>query len=159
MQFTKFLAVVIAAILAGCVQSVTVKTQFNPAEHEFASKPGKAVVSGQAFMRRNDGIVVYAAGSPVYLLPNTSYVREIASYGGLTSGNAQLTNGDRRLVQYSKVSQANGEGRFSFSGISDGSYLVVTGVTWMAGDYRQGGDLMQAIAVSNGQNVDVIMAR
>lgn len=155
-----FLAPVLAlAFMTGCVQTYTIQTPFDPAEHAYAAKPGRAVVSGQAFLRRNDGMVVYAAGSRVYLLPNTSYVREIAATASGAFGNARLANGDQRLVQYSKVTQANGEGRFSFLGVPDGSYLVVTNVVWMAGNYTQGGDITQLVTVSNGQNVDIVMTR
>lgn len=74
MRTSIFASVVALVFAAGCVLTYTVKTPFNPAEHEYAAKPGKAVVSGQAFLRRNDGMVVYAAGSRAYLLPNTAYV-------------------------------------------------------------------------------------
>jgi hypothetical protein len=149
----------LAVALSGCVQSVNITTPFNPAEHAYAAQAGRATVAGQAFMRRNDGIVVYAAGSPVLLLPYTSYTREIFAAAGNTYGNVQFENGDQRLRDYSKMTQANGEGRFTFSGIPDGQYYLITRVTWMAGDWQQGGDLTQVVTVSNGQSVDVILTR
>lgn len=147
------------AAVAGCVQTVTLQTPFDPAQHEYAMKPGKATVAGQAFMRRNDGIVVYAAGSPVYLLPDTAYTREIYSKGTNSYGPINLANADQRLVAYSRKGQADGEGRFSFAGVPDGGYLIVTGVTWMAGDSRQGGDLTQWVTVAGGQDVNAIISR
>lgn len=146
-------------IFSGCVQTVSLTTPFNPAEHAFAKKPGSATISAQAFMRRNDGVVVYAAGSPAYLLPDTSYTREIYNKASTTYLPVNLTNADHRLVDYSRQTQANGEGRFAFSNIPEGRYLIVTGVSWMAGNYRQGGDLTQYVEVRGGKNVDVIVTR
>lgn len=146
-------------MMAACVQTVTVQTPFNPTDHEFASKPGQATVSGQAFMRRNDGIVVYAAGSRVMLLPASSYVREIYDASQKIYGATTVENLDPRLLHYTKLAQANGEGRFSFSGVPDGNYLIATQVVWMAGDLRQGGDLTTFVTVANGQSVDAILTR
>ncbi len=142
--------------LSGCVQTVQMQTPFDPAQHEFANKKGTATIAGQAFMRRNDGIVVYAAGSAVYLLPQTAYTQEIISKAA-AYGSLNITNADQRLALYIKRTQANGEGRFSFTGVPDGSYIVGTNVNWMAGDYQQGGDLMQVVTVSGGKSVDVIL--
>ncbi|CUX23895.1 MULTISPECIES: hypothetical protein [Agrobacterium] len=159
MKFKKAIVALATLMLASCVQSVTVKTPFNTAEHEFAAKPGKATVSAQAFMRRNDGMVVYAAGSNAMLLPASSYVRELYDTSQKVYGAPPVTNLDIRLKDYTKIAQANGEGRFSFHGVPDGEYLVVTNVNWRAGDSTQGGDLTKFITVSNGQNVDVILTR
>lgn len=157
----KLRTIAIAAVLAlgGCVQTATLETPFDNASHEFASKPGNATVTGQAFMRRNDGVVVYAAGSPVYLLPQTAYTSEMLNKSNAAYGNVNFTNADGRLVHYTKRAQANGEGRFTFNGIPDGPYIIITNVNWMAGDMRQGGDLSQRINVTGGQNVDAILTR
>ncbi|MDH0117216.1 hypothetical protein N7379_22275 [Rhizobium pusense] len=159
MRISSFILTIAILSLVGCVQSVTVKTPFNPAEHEFAAKPGKATVSAQAFMRRNDGMVVYAAGSNAMLLPASSYVRELYDTSQKVYGSPTVSNLDIRLKDYTKIAQANGEGRFSFHGVPDGEYLVVTNVNWRAGDSAQGGDLTKFITVQNGQNVDVILTR
>ncbi|PTV73377.1 hypothetical protein [Agrobacterium pusense] len=159
MKFKTAIVALAALTLASCVQSVTVKTPFNPAEHEFAAKPGKAAVSAQAFMRRNDGMVVYAAGSNAMLLPASNYVRELYDTSQKVYGAPTVANLDIRLKDYTKIAQANGEGRFSFHGVPDGEYLVVTNVNWRAGDNTQGGDLTKFITVTNGQNVDVILTR
>lgn len=149
----------LTAFLTACTQSIVLDTPFEPSEHEYAAKPGKASVTGQAFMRRNDGFVVYAAGSPVYLIPDTRYTREIFDKGTASFGPVNLSNGDKRLVTYSRHTQADGEGRFSFSSIPDGPYLIVTGVVWMAGNARQGGDLTRFIAVKDGEDVETILTR
>lgn len=159
MRFRLLVLAGVLAALAGCVQTVQMQTPFDPAQHEFANRKGTATLTGQAFMRRNDGIVVYAAGSPVYMLPNTAYTQEIVAKAAAAYGSLNITNADQRLAQYIRRSQANGEGRFSFADVPDGSYIVGTNVSWMAGDYQQGGDLMQVVTVSGGKSVDLILTR
>ena len=154
----KILCAVAALVLAGCVQTVAIDVPFSEAEHAYAIAAGRSTVSGQAFMRRNDGIVVYAAGSPVLLLPRTAYTNEIYRKATSATFGVNFTNMDQRLAKYSRKTTANGEGRFSFAGIPNGSYFVMTEVRLMAGDKPQGGDLVH-IADVNGQNVDVIMSR
>lgn len=155
----KLVAIALLLFVAGCVQNVNIDTPFNPEIHAFAVKPGKATISGQAFFRRQDGMVVYAAGSPVLLLPATAYTREMFAKGSNTYAQVNFQNADKRLAEYIKKAQANGEGRFTFGGIADGDYLIVTRVTWMAGDSSQGGDLTQFVTVSSGQNVETILTR
>jgi hypothetical protein len=121
----RFSAVLLAITLAGCVaQKVTLSTTFNPAEAEYINAKGKAQVAGQLFLRRNDGVVVYGAGSEVRLYPATSYARERMTiiYGArkMSSGTRPVEFSDenpdyRRL---SRVAKANGEGRFVFADVA-----------------------------------------
>lgn len=50
------------------------------------------------------------------------------------------------------------QGRFAFNGIAPGAYVVFTGVTWVAGDERQGGPMEQGVTVSPGEN-NVILSQ
>ena len=56
-----------------------------------------------------------------------------------------------------KVTRANGEGRFEFKNIADGDYYVVTPVSWMAGNMPQGGSLMERATIRGGNTVDLVM--
>ncbi|MCX5494667.1 hypothetical protein OSH11_08130 [Kaistia dalseonensis] len=132
---------------------------FNPSEHDYAKGKGDSVISGRAFMRSSYGGVVYASGSTVYLLPDTSYTREIYNKGSRAYGPVNISNGDGRLLQYFRTTLADGAGRFTFSGIPAGSYLIVTEILWMADGRRQGGDVMKFVSVSAGQKVDVVLSR
>lgn len=149
----------IALTASACVQTVDIKTAFNPAEHAYINGPGSGVIVGQAFMRRNDGMVVYGAGSTVYLFPLTSYFQEVLARSGTDGLTTFKPNLDPRIANYARVTQANGEGRFRFTNVPDGRYLVGSSVQWMAGNMPQGGSVSQSVTISNGQPVEVILTR
>ena len=153
-----FLAALMAA--TGCVATPEVKSKFNASEAAFINKTGNGTIRGQAFLRRNDGMVVYAAGSDVRLIPKSTYADERMNliYGGGKIGRyVQPVNNNAQYISMTKVTRANGEGRFEFKNVADGDYYVVTPVSWMAGDIRQGGSLMERVTIRGGNNVDLVM--
>lgn len=155
------LVLVLTLFLASCVTAPVIVSKFNPAEAEFINKSGTGIISGQAFLRRNDGIVVYAAGSEVILIPRTAYATErigaIYRGGKLNNFMPEPEQTDPLYRQMTRRARANGEGRFEFSGLADGDYYVVTDVVWNIGGARQGGSLMENASVRAGQPVQLIM--
>jgi len=136
-------------------------SSFRAEDAAFINSKGTATVTGQAFLRRNDGIVVYAAGSPVSLTPKTNYSDERIAFiykGGKSSYfGGTFKNDDPEYYKYSRTATADGEGRFTFSDVPAGSYYITTEVTWMVQYERQGGALMERVTVADGQKVEVIM--
>lgn len=112
-------------------------------------------------MRRNDGVVVYAAGSEVNLIPVTTYSTERMNviYGPtkFSAFGRSFKNDDQEYYQYMKTVIADGEGRFAFAGVPNGSYFVVTSVQWLAGNMPQGGALMERVTITAGANAEVIL--
>ena len=50
-------------MFAGCQTSeVMLQSKFDSKEVAYINQGGKGLITGQAFLTRNDGIVVYAAG-------------------------------------------------------------------------------------------------
>lgn len=156
-----WLAVIASVVLSGCVAAPKIISTFNPSEADFINKTGNGVISGQAFLRRNDGMVVYAAGSDVHLIPKTGYAQERmnALYRGGKINNMvpDPASTDPLYLAMTKTVRANGEGRFRFDGLADGDYFVVTKVVWVVGGSPQGGSLMETASIRNGQAVDLIM--
>lgn len=150
----------VAVALTAC-SPTTLVTTFNPLEAAYIHNTGKATISGQAFLRRNDGIVVYGAGSEVDLIPVTTYSRERiqaiykgTNYSVWTPG---FKNSDPAYENYIRKTTADGEGRFKFEGVADGSYYVVTAVVWMVQYAQQGGALKADVTIKDGKPVELIM--
>lgn len=154
-----------ALLLAGC-STVSVNTAFDPSAAAFIQTKGKATITGQAFLRRNDGIVVYGAGSTVQLIPKTAYsdARMTAIFKGAHEAPADpitglpiaVKNDDPQFAAYTRTVVANGEGRFTFPNVPDGTYYITAPVIWNV-QGPQGGTLLGTATVAGGQNVDVIM--
>lgn len=153
------LTAAIAVTMAGCVQTATIDTPFDEASLQYAAGQGQATISGQGFMRRRDGIVVYGAGSAVALAPKVPYTEEAFNKVQAAPFGVNFTNSDPRLKKYVRKTQANGEGRFTFNNVPNGSYYVCTRIEWMAGNNSQGGELCETVTVSNGQNAEVLLTR
>lgn len=165
------LALCVGSLIWGCTREIKVETPFNVAEAQFINVKGKGQIEGQAFLRRNDGVVVYAAGSDVHLIPNTPYAEERL---GLIYDGAQvkqISTTQARLIkipdeepQYialRRITKANGEGRFVFTEVSPGPYFVTTTVQWCApsqyGCVPQGGALRERVRITGAEKASVIM--
>lgn len=156
-----FVGLLTVVLLSGCTSTGTLTSSFNPSEAEFINRQGSATVIGQGFLRRNDGVVVYAAGSEVNLIPRTAYSQEriaqIYQGGNYSYLGRSFSNDDPRYYQYMKTVIADGEGRFTFNDVPPGEYYVATNVLWMAGYTRQGGAIMKPVSVSGSGTVNVII--
>jgi hypothetical protein len=162
-MITKFsLAVCMAVLLAACTTVGTLNSTFDPNAAAFVKAQGKGTITGQAFLRRNDGIVVYGAGSDVILVPKTAYSDErfaqIYGSGKVSMFGRTFKNDDPTYYEFSRKTVADGEGRFVFDGVADGQYYLTTNVVWMVQYAQQGGALMERVTIKDGQPVTVIMS-
>lgn len=173
---TRVIAAVLAASLAGCAtmqpQTVTLTTAFDPAEVGWALQPGTASVTGQAFFQTKGGQPRTCAGQAVVLVPDSPHTRERirAFYGSVESGYSPATVPDPRFVpdeaeamrRYVRGAQCDAQGNFEFTGLPAGRYYVVSGIRWaLPGHYlvSEGGRLMQAIDLTEGESRRVILSR
>ncbi|WP_158498664.1 carboxypeptidase regulatory-like domain-containing protein [Martelella endophytica] len=155
------LALLVTLIAAtGCVTAPEPKTAFNADEAAFVHAEGRNTITGQAFLRRNDGVVVYAAGSDVHLIPKTAYSTERMDgiyRGAKINTYIQSPPMPDGYLAAMRDTRADGEGRFAFAGVADGSYYIVTTVEWLVGYTPQGGNLMEEVSVKGGETRDIIM--
>src|SRR6185295_686938 len=88
----KIYVVLVCLTVWGCattqVKTVQLTSRFDEQEMKARLRPGKARISGNAFVRQNGGGVVTCAGSQVSLIPKTDYSAERirAIYGNEDSG-------------------------------------------------------------------------
>lgn len=150
--------VVSALLLAGCVTR-TLETTFDPQAASFIHTSGNGRIEGQAFLRRNDGVVVYAAGSHVTLIPATAYaderIAQVYGSGKRAYLGVDFQNDDPRFHDHTRSTKADGEGRFVFDALARGRYYVVTSVYWLNG--QEGGWFYETATVDDGP-VTVIMS-
>lgn len=94
---------------------------------------GAAELAGQAFLTTRGGDVKLAAGRTVTLDPATSYEREwFRRFGALVDHFDSLPP-DPLFAAARRVTTADAEGRFRFTQLTAGTYLVRTTVTWETG--------------------------
>lgn len=154
-------ALLACALLAGCQTTPQpMASRFNPDEAAYVRRSGTGAITGQAFARQVGGGVVTAAGSPVILLPDQYYTRELASR--MASGLYQ--SGDEKPVgEYGRTTTADASGNFRFTGLASGNYVVLTEVKWgvptQYGVISQGGPLYQIVSVQQGAVSEVILNR
>ena len=160
-MIARLFGIVLILVLGACSSTGTLTTAFDADAAAFINTTGQAEVSGQAFLRRNDGIVVYGAGSEVLLIPKTAYsderMQQIYGSGKISYFGRTFTNDDPDYYNYARTAIADGEGRFSFDNVAYGDYYLITTVTWMIQYAQQGGSLMERVSVRDGQDVSVIM--
>lgn len=166
------LAVVVsmASVLAGCAlpqqKPIAVKAPFSVGEAAELTRPGVNIVSGSALIRQNGGGVVTCAGLPVLLVPQTAYATERvkAIYGNTTRGYNPIT---RRLsftpdpstyMQMTRETLCDAQGNFTFPDVADGSFYVISVITWTVANSPQGGSLMQFVDVRGGQSQQVVLS-
>lgn len=155
MYFRTIVPLVLFA-LSACVQTKELKTSFNPAEAAFINQKGNSRIDGQIFLRRNDGVVVFGAGSKVTLVPDSTYARErmrhIYGTRNISQGQVNVDSAPIDYVTYTKQTVADAEGKFSFPDLVAGTYYVVGSVIWRVGNSPQGGSLRKLVVLGPDEN-------
>lgn len=139
--------------LAGCMSSAAVDVPFDAKAAEYVLKPGTGRIEGEAFLRRDYGKLVTAAGEHVFLVPATDYTTERFT---------RMFDGDRRsyfgaavadtppdYYAYRRETKVDGRGKFIFDKLSPGRYIVATRVFWTepSSYYTRGGAIYDIVEV------------
>ncbi len=118
---------------------------------------GSASIAGRAYMVRGDGQVVSAAGQPVVLVPWNDYTREIRA--AAEAGYQSIANRDPRYGRYRRTTTADGDGRFTFSGLPAGDWSLMTSVIWEEAGRQQRDFMYENVTVGTGGRADVVISR
>jgi len=160
----KLATVLAVAILAGCTATAgKLVTPYDPAQSAFARAKGTGVISGQAFLQKPSGALVYAAGKDVYLFPLSEYsVERLAKiYGEKKFRSVYLPVRDpaldRRFLDDIRVTKASSTGRFEFTGLAPGIYIAETALAYEWHDALYGGRFYEAVEVKDGKTVEFVL--
>ena len=140
---------------------------FNAAEAEQAMRRGTNILNGSALIRQLGGGVVTCAGSQVDLVPATEYATERMQiiYGSVMTGYlaagapnwinppSMPASTDPAYLRLAHKAQCDSQGMFTFQDVADGSYYVITTITWVVGYNSQGGSLMKRVDLGRGSPV------
>ena len=152
--------------LAGCMSAdgVRVPSSFDPKAAEYALKPGTGVISGEAFVRRDYGRLVTAAGERVYLLPATPYIQE--RFARMFGGEYRSYYGNEvepppeEYYRYRRETKVDMFGRFGFKDLAPGRYLVATRIFWTEPKsfFMRGGAVYDIVEVKNDETTTAIIS-
>ncbi len=157
------LCVVLAACSSAPRAPYVWKAPFKEADFSAYTYSGKATVSGQAFLKTRGGDVKYGAGNIVTLTPATAFAREAASLADRSSEDDNTIFASTpaevipKMKPYIRQTTADGNGNFSFAGLTAGDYYLECGVFWWTGKYTTGGTVRKLISVKADEQVRVVL--
>lgn len=155
----RLLAVALLAV-TGCVTQRQVA--FRESDYEWSTKSGTGTVTGSAFLRTRGGEVRLAAGKDVILNPWGAYTEEWYNLHVLEGKN--IGQPDERAWKYQRKTTADAEGKFRFTNLPAGEYVVASHVTWLVNNgtiiaSETGGWAHARVKVEDGKAVDVVATR
>jgi hypothetical protein len=121
---------------------------------------GTASINGQAFLTTRGGDVKLGAGSPVTLDPATPYAKEWYEKIGMATARFAEMPQDSLFRNARQTSTVDAQGRFKFTNLPAGTYLLRSIVTWETGGAytpTQGGVVSELVTLTDGESKDVIM--
>lgn len=161
---SSIVALLAAVLLAGCTGSLKRQpygAQFISDEYAPYERVGTGRLVGQAFLVQRSGFVVKGAGRTVMLVPVTSISTEW--YEKYVVNGIEMQDADDRARQFSRVTQANGDGDFAFEGLPAGEYYVTCLINWQipAGNITttEGGIACAKVTVKDGQTTKAVVTR
>lgn len=152
-----FLSLLASACVPGVTTPVPLSAPFDPTAVAYALTDGASSLNGQAFAKTRGGDTKYASGETVTLIPVSDYTTEYMKGIGTARGAATP---DPRLASYTRTTVADGEGKFTFNRVPEGSYFVYTKVFWeVPGQYglTTTGSWIKDVVTARGPTTNVIL--
>jgi hypothetical protein len=150
------LAVCAAVGLGGCAQrpTVPINTPITAAELAPYKKPGRAIVVGQASLRREGAAAVTCAGQQVFLIPAIAYNR--AMIAALRAGQKPVPGPNVGSSEsYWRKSVCDARGHFRFRSVPAGAWYASIAVRWK--EQPDLGAVVKEIRVPTAGTVNVLL--
>ena len=126
--------VLVMALIAGCQAAIPIRAEFDAAGAAYVLKQGTGRIEGQAFLRRDYGRLVTAAGERVFLIPATTYAVE--RFDSMFGGDLRSYYGNgvddppADYYRYRRETKVDMTGKFAFENLAPGRYIVATRIFW-----------------------------
>ena len=154
-------------LLAGCGPvgpAQKIETAFDAKAAEYAAKPGTGRIEGQAFLRRDYGRLVTAAGERVFLIPATPYAVERfrkmfdSEYRAYFGNEVEPPPED--YFRHRRESKVDMQGHFVFANVAPGRYILATRVFWTEPNsfLTRGGAMYDVVDVRNDETTKAIVS-
>ncbi len=125
-----------------------------------------ATIVGQVFLRTVGGDVRKGAGELVMVTPVTSYSRRFVlalTYSDNPAYIVRLGNVMRQVTEkmepWTNIVQADGDGKYSFRGIPNGEWYLISNLTWLVAGELQGGFIVVRVSVDGKKEYTVQITR
>ncbi|MCS5551626.1 MAG: hypothetical protein NZ811_08945, partial [Gammaproteobacteria bacterium] len=164
-----FFATIWAVLMVGCAATPHI-FQYEWTEEklpQLTSIEGDNSITGSAFLRQGGGGIVNCAGNDVLLIKQnriarSAYAREVNSLGysvrnasAVDPKHTQFEEQLRRLnASQSKRTSCDVDGKFQFSNVAPGDYIIKTKVYWVVANEGQGGILGKRITIPSNSSGD-----
>lgn len=156
-------AICCAVCVAGC-QPKSIGSRFDAQEAAYVLAQGTGRIEGQAFLRRDYGRLVTAAGERVFLIPATAYAT--ARFNAMFGGDMRAYWGEEveeppaEYYNYRRETKVDMRGRFLFENLMPGRYIVATRVFWTepASYLTRGGGIYDIVEVRKGETTQAVIS-
>lgn len=111
-------------------EEIEKKIAFSDKDHSAWMAKGEAEISGEGFLRRPDATLARCSGGVVYLVPATPYFQEwieVYRSGARIANPKALHETHGRAI---RKTQCDATGRFTFSDLPLGKWLLVTRIAY-----------------------------
>ena len=166
-MYAKVAAVLIAVlIMPACImksKAPGLSAAFDPSAAAYVIEKGTGRIEGQAFLAREVGGPITPASGEVLLMPVTPYqtARMNLMYANSKSkpfGVNEFTNNPSGFETYRRSTEADAEGRFTFTDVKAGSYYIIAPVSWTADGQETGAYVYDQVAVTEGSTTTVSLS-
>jgi hypothetical protein len=118
------------AALAACMAERPMEARFSANAHAAWMAKGTADIKGEGFIRRPNGWLARCSGGVVQLAPASPYFREWLAIrrSGAPVAEASMRSEEHRAAL--RQTQCDQQGRFVFSDLPAGKWLVITRISY-----------------------------
>jgi len=141
-------------------EPLVLKSRFNAEEVSWVMNSGTATLSGNAYLRLEDGSYRGCGDFHVELLPSAKYADEriYLTYGNNIEGQILMADKPPTFTpdakQYHELNlsaECDENDEFIFHDVPAGEYYLIGFIIWPVGDELAGGGVMKRISIAEGK--------